>query len=393
VNAEQLVSIATDGSETVAAKRAVPPLQTIYFYLTEGCNLRCRHCWIEPPHQSETRQYPALDPELFRHILEQAKPLGLTSVKLTGGEPLMHPHIGDLLEILRDEKIRFNMETNGVLCTPVLARDLVRSGMFHVSVSLDGVDADTHEWVRGVKGCFDAALQGIRNLVAAGIRPQVIMSLMRRNVGQIEQLVSLAESLGASSIKFNLVQPTARGVKMHEAGETLSIREIVRLGERVENELSAGTRLTLFYSHPVAFRPMGKMFGREASGCGICGIFGILGILGNGAYALCGIGEHVPELVFGHASNDSLADVWQTNPVLLEIREGLPRILGGICGECLMKRVCLGSCIAQNYYRSRNLWAPFWFCEEAYKEGLFPESRKQSRPNRDLQESLIGCAS
>ncbi len=194
------------------------------------------------------------------------------------------------------------METNGVLCTPALARDLVRSGMFHVSVSLDGADADTHEWVRGVKGCFDAALQGIRNLVAAGIRPQVIMSLMRRNVGQIEALVRLAESLGASSVKFNIVQPTARGVKMHEAGETLSIREIVRLGEWVENELSAGNK-----TYPVLLPPGGVSPPREDVWQGGVRLRHLRrpqdpGRPGNGSYALCGIGETVPELIFGHAA-------------------------------------------------------------------------------------------
>ena len=388
VNNEQHCRIAADGSETGTAEKTAPPLQTIYFYLTEGCNLRCRHCWIEPPHQSAKRQYPSLDPDLFRSILKQARPLGLASVKLTGGEPLMHPRIGELLGILRDEKIRFIVETNGVLCTPALARDLVRSGMFHVSVSLDGADADTHEWVRGVKGCFEAAIGGIRNFVAAGIRPQVIMTIMRRNVEQIEQLVRLAESLGASSIKFNIVQPTARGVKMHQAGETLSIREIAKLGERVENELSAGTKLPLHYSHPVAFRPLGKMYGREGSGCGICNVHRILGVLGDGSYALCGIGETVPELVFGDAAHDTLADVWSGNAVLREIREGLPHRLGGICGNCLMKGLCLGSCIAQNYYRDRDLWAPNWYCEEAHREGLFPESRRHARSAQDDRGGL-----
>jgi SynChlorMet cassette radical SAM/SPASM protein ScmF len=388
MNNQEQCRLVVDGSETGTVKRAAPPLQTIYFYLTEGCNLRCRHCWLEPPHQSEKKQFPSLDPDLFGSILKQARPLGLASVKLTGGEPLMHPRIGEILAILRDENIRFNVETNGVLCTAALARDLVRSGMFHVSVSLDGADADTHEWVRGVNGCFNAALQGIRNLVAAGIRPQVIMSLMRRNVEQIELLVRLAESLGASSIKFNLVQPTARGVKMHQAGETLSIREIVRLGEWVENELSVRTRLTLFYSHPLAFRPLGKMYGREGSGCGICNVHRILGVLGNGNYALCGIGETVPELVFGHAAHDTLADVWNGNSILREIREGLPRRLGGICGNCVMKGLCLGSCIAQNYYKDRDLWAAHWYCEEAHREGLFPETRRHEQPARDDGGSL-----
>jgi SynChlorMet cassette radical SAM/SPASM protein ScmF len=357
VSSRETLSVLRGDATRETAVRAVPALNTLYFYLTEGCNLRCRHCWIEPPHQSEKWQYPALDPALFRHILQQARPLGLTSVKLTGGEPLMHPQIGEILEILRQEKLRFNMETNGVLCTPELARELVRSGLGYISVSLDGADVDTHEWVRGVKGCFDAAVDGIKNRVASGIRPQVIMTIMRRNVEQIEQLVRIAESLGCSSVKFNIVQPTARGVKMHEAGETLPIREIVRLGDWIENEMSARTKLGLHYSHPVAFRPLGRMCGREGSGCGVCGIFGILGVLAGGSYALCGIGEHVPELVFGHASRDSLADVWKGNPVLREIREGMPRRLGGICGECLMKGICRGSCIAQNYYKDRDLWA------------------------------------
>jgi radical SAM protein with 4Fe4S-binding SPASM domain len=125
------------------------------------------------------------------------------------------------------------------------------------------------------------------------------------------------------------------------------------------------------------------MYGREGSGCSICGIYGILGVLANGSYALCGIGETVPELVFGHASKDALSDVWSGNPVLREIREGLPRRLGGICGNCLMKGVCLGSCIAQNYYRDRDLWAPNWYCVEAHRGGLFPESRHRVRPAHD----------
>ncbi len=387
VSSDRMSTVLRSEGGADSAGKALPPLKTLYFYLTEGCNLRCRHCWIEPQYETEKKRHPALDPALFRHILEQAKPLGLSSVKLTGGEPLMHPHIREIVAVLREKKLRFNVETNGVLCTQALARDLVASGMYHVSVSLDGADAETHEWVRGVKGCFEAALQGVRNLVAAGIRPQVIMSLMRKNVDQIEAVVRLAESLGASSVKFNIVQPTARGVKMHEAGENLSIREIVGLGKWVESGLSSATRLPLHYSHPAAFRPLGKMYGGEGTGCGTCGIYGILGVLAGGSYALCGIGETVPELVFGHAERDPLVDVWRANPVLREIREGLSSRLGGICGECLMKGVCLGSCIAQNYYRTRSLWASHWFCEEARREGLFPEARLQGTRRLACPES------
>ena len=351
------------------------PLNQIYFYLTEGCNLRCRHCWIAPKYQSGENSYPALDLDLFKSTIEQAKPLGLTGVKLTGGEPLLHPQIHEILELIRVENLNLNVETNGVLCTPDLASKMAVCRNPFVSVSLDGADSETHEWVRGVNGCFKAALKGIRNLVQVGFKPQVIMTIMRHNKGQMASVVQLAESLGAGSVKFNAVEPTARGEKMHESGGTLSIEELISLGPWIEDKLAVSTSLRLYYSHPMAFSPLGKMFAENGDGCGVCGILTILGVLANGSYALCGIGETLPELVFGCIANDSLKNVWNNTPLLKELREGMAWRFEGICGNCLMKGICLGGCVAQNYYRSRSFWAPHWYCEEAHRRGLFPETR------------------
>ena len=356
-------------------KQITWPLNQIYFYLTEGCNLKCRHCWIQPKYQGGGRSFPALDIELFRSIIEQAKPLGLSSVKLTGGEPLIHPKISQLLEHIRTKELRLTLETNGVCVTPKLAQEIKSCKNSFVSVSIDGIKPETHEWVRGVPGCLDQSVKGIRNLVDAGFRPQIIMTIMRRNREEMEPLVEWAESLGAGSVKFNVVQPTARGKQMHDTEETLSIEELIELGKWVETELSKKSGIRLIYSHPLAFRPMSRMFGDNGDGCSVCGIFSILGVLASGSYALCGIGETVKELVFGHAGEDRLEDIWNNTPILQEIRGGLPNRLEGVCGDCIMKGICLGSCIAQNYYSNKNLWAPFWYCENAKKEGLFPETR------------------
>jgi SynChlorMet cassette radical SAM/SPASM protein ScmF len=349
------------------------PLRRIYFYLTEGCNLACRHCWLAPKLDPDGTRYPVLSPDAFDDILRQAKPLGLRSVKLTGGEPLLHPEILRLLAAVRREGLGLTLETNGVLCTPELAAEIAASGKPLVSVSLDGADAAAHEWVRGVPGSFDRALAGMRNLAAAGIRPQVIFSIMRHNAGQIEAVVRLAEETGAGSVKFNVVQPAERGKALHESEQTLGVAELIALGRRVENDLARRTHLRLIFHSPPAFRSLRAL--SAGDGCAVCGIKGILGVLPGGEYALCGIGENVPELVFGHPKADRLADVWGDHPVLNDIRNGLPDRLEGVCGRCLMKRRCLGSCPAQNFYRSRNLFAANWFCEAAEEHGLFPASR------------------
>jgi len=317
-----------------------------------------------------------LDLGLIRSTIDQAKDLGLESVKLTGGEPLLHPRIEEVIKIVRDSGCHLVIETNGILCSTSIA-ELIGSfaPKVCVSVSLDGSNALTHDWVRGVSGSYRRAIIGIENLVNAGLKPQIIMSLLRRNKDQIQSVVKLAEELGAGSVKFNPIQPTARGVTLYEGNEALSINELVSLGAWVENILVQKTNLRLIYTHPMAFRSLSRMFAGEKAGCSLCGVLSILGVLADGSYSLCGIGESVPELVFGHAADLPLADLWHDNHILRELREGLPERLTGVCRDCLMKAMCRGSCIAQNYYSNGNLWSPYWYCDQAYGAGLFPTER------------------
>jgi SynChlorMet cassette radical SAM/SPASM protein ScmF len=197
--------------------------------------------------------------ELFETAVREAKPLGLSGVKLTGGEPLLHPEIVTLLEIVRREELGLTIETNGVLCTPALAAEIAKSPQRFVSVSLDGADAATHEWVRGVPGSFDQARQAVRTLAAAGTPPQIIMSVMGCSAGQVEAVVRLAEALGASSVKFNVVQPTGRGERFREGTDGLGIAELIELGRWVEMALAPTTELKLFYDYPMAFRPLSRI--------------------------------------------------------------------------------------------------------------------------------------
>ena len=136
--------------------------------------------------------------------------------------------------------------------------------------------------------------------------------------------------------------------------------------------------MKLFFHSPHAFKALQRIASWD--GCGACGIFGILGVIASVHYALCGIGEQVPDLIFGAVGKDRLEEVWRENPILKALREGLPERLEGVCGRCLMKGRCLGLCVAQNYYSKGSLWAPYWFCEQAEAAGLFPGSRLGTRP-------------
>jgi SynChlorMet cassette radical SAM/SPASM protein ScmF len=341
--------------------------------MTGGCNLACQHCWIAPTYQANGGTGGHLDYDLFAIALEEGLPLGLSHVKLTGGEPLLHPDFIRFIDLIKEKDLGLTIETNGTLMTESLAHYLKeKSTLGHISVSLDGATATTHDPFRGVKGSFDKAVQGIRYLVDAGLRPQVIMSIHARNVNEIEALVQLAEKLRAGSVKFNLIQPTGRGEMMIERGQALDIQRLIELGKWVEMDLQKRSSIPLFYSSPMAFWGISRLLNDPG---GVCNIEHILGVLSTGHLAMCGIGVEVPELTYGQLGTNQVSDVWYTNPMLLLLRKEIPTKLEGICADCMFKNQCLGSCVADNYHQSHRLTAPYWFCERAMDHGLFPDSR------------------
>jgi SynChlorMet cassette radical SAM/SPASM protein ScmF len=371
--------------ERIQLPEGVPPLNTYYVYLTGGCNLACRHCWIAPTFQPNGGTGGHLDYNLFALAIDEGLPLGLNSVKLTGGEPLLHPDFVRMVDLLREKELGLTIETNGTLMTESLARYLKdKSTLGLISVSLDGANSETHDSFRGVKGSFERACQGIRNLVDLNCRPQLIMSVHSGNVEEIESLVRLAESLGAVSVKFNIVQSVGRGHRMSERGEILEIEKLIEMGIWVERALQPQVKIPLLYSWPLAFRTLRRLT-IEGSG-GFCSVFNLLGILPTGHLAMCGIGTQVPELCYGQLKVDHVADVWSSSPILVEMRHKLPYQLEGVCSKCLFQKMCLGYCVAENYFSEMKLTAPFWFCHQADMKGLFPPSRLRDDGDKQKQE-------
>lgn len=197
--------------------KGVPPLTSLYMYIAGSCNLACRHCWIEPDYQATDQNGKFIKLAHLKKAIRQAKALGLGSVKLTGGEPTLHPQFRAIVDYIESQKVSMLMESNGILIDDEMARFLKAKKHFgFVSVSLDGAKAETHDWLRGVKGSYKKAVAGIKSLVKAGFQPQMICTLHKGNVAELEDVVKLARRLGCGSVKFNHVQHMGRGDRFAE---------------------------------------------------------------------------------------------------------------------------------------------------------------------------------
>ena len=353
----------------------VPPLTSLYMYISGSCNLACRHCWITPTYQAGGNGGKYVKVEYVRKAIHEGKPLGLRRIKLTGGEPLLHPQFREIVSVINAEGLSIQIETNGTLIDQQMAKFLKQIEHFSsISVSVDGADAETHEDLRVVPGSFESAVNGIKNLTEQGFRPQLICTLHKGNVSQMAEIIEMAESLRCGSIKFNHIQEIGRGEDFAKE-QGLKVSEIINLYHRIENGFMTKKKIRIHFDIPFAFYSIRKLLNDNLSRCTA---MNILGILAGGELSLCGIGVTVPELIYGHIERDSLREIWCHSLGLVQLREQIPFQLEGICGQCLHRDICLGACIANNFHVSGKLNAPYQFCDRAEALGLFPSSRKRN---------------
>jgi len=348
-----------------------PPLGSLYLYLSERCNLRCRHCWVSPA-PLEDRGEKMVDFAVLTETIVRAKELGLGAVKLTGGEPFIRGDIVSLLRFLRREDMIIDIETNGTMIDAEVARIIGECGVRQVSISLDAAGAEQHDRLRGVPGCHGRAVEALRLLGAEGIARQVIMSLYGENTAEIEPLATLCDDLEVTSLKINPIMPTGRGKKVFQRGENVAIEELIRIDRWIDTELNDRYKTDISLCMPIGLKSLETITGTTLYECHI---LNILGILADGTVSLCGIGQTETELNMGNIATDDIREIWRRHPLLRQIREDMPSRLDGICGRCIFKFRCLGSCRACAYAATGDLLSPFFMCEEADRKNLFPSSR------------------
>jgi sulfatase maturation enzyme AslB (radical SAM superfamily) len=165
-----LVGAATFGitkPQTVGA-----PFLVVWNY-TNACNLRCKHCY----QNSEKTAVGNLSTAQRKQVVDQLAQENVVAVAFSGGEPLMSSDFFEVAGYASKNGLYVSMASNGTLITPSVAHKLKDCGVGYVDVSLDGAKAETHETFRGVSGCFDKTLAGIRNLVNEGITACVAVML------------------------------------------------------------------------------------------------------------------------------------------------------------------------------------------------------------------------
>jgi radical SAM protein with 4Fe4S-binding SPASM domain len=168
------------------AEAPIPSLRYLELQLLHQCNLRCRHCYLEPPRPERLALTDALT------ITSEFTDKGGLRLLLSGGEPLLYPDLIEFLTATADRGIRRILLTNGTLVTDHI---LAKLKVDEIQISLDGWRKG-HEQLRG-PGTFDQTVRGIRLVQEAGVPLSIATMIHKGNLSEFEELARFMEEIGA----------------------------------------------------------------------------------------------------------------------------------------------------------------------------------------------------
>lgn len=156
--------------------------------VTHKCNLACFYCHREGQPSSEKE----MKPHEIEKIVSIGAELGISKIKLTGGEPLLRKDITEIVSRVATHAEEVSLVTNGVLLKRY-ARELKKAGLTRINISLDSIDATNYNLIIG-KDYLSEVISGIREANEVGLHPLKLNMVIMRNLNEneIERMIKFA---------------------------------------------------------------------------------------------------------------------------------------------------------------------------------------------------------
>jgi len=176
-------------------KSARYPLSGL-FELSERCNLRCVHCYINQPTGSLPVKQSELTTSQICQIIDAISSAGCLFLILTGGEVFVRPDFPEIYMHTLRAGILPTIFTNGTMITPELADLFASAPPQGVDITLYGATRETYEAVTRQPGSFDRCIRGINLLLERGVHVTLKAMLLNLNKHELNEMQALADQLG-----------------------------------------------------------------------------------------------------------------------------------------------------------------------------------------------------
>jgi len=339
----------------------------VVWNITRQCNLKCVHCYA---HAKNVPQDNELSTDEGKRLIDDLAQFGVPVILFSGGEPLVRNDLHELASYAVKKGMRAVISTNGTLISKNIARTLKDVGLSYVGISLDGMEK-INDRFRGVKGAFKAALEGIKNCQAAGIKVGLRFTINKFNVNEIPQIFNLLETMAIPRVCFYHLVYAGRGSKLVEEdlshGETRRVVDLIidstkTLHDKglIKEVLTVDNHadgpyiyLKLLKENPERAQEVLELLKmNEGNSSGI----GIGCISWDGEVHADQFWRHYS---FGNVKDRPFSEIWtDTSDSLMKKLKEKKKHAKGRCATCRWLDICAGNFRVRSEALTGDIWAP-----------------------------------
>lgn len=305
--------------------------------LTYRCPLKC--VWCNNPLDFEDYTKKELNTEEWKSVLRQGRELGALQLGFSGGEPMLRDDLEELVAEAEQLGYYTNLITSGVGLSLERLQALKKAGLKQIQLSLQSASRNLTDELVGARA-HDLKIEVARMIKAEGFPMVLNVPVFRQNIGQVKEILDLAEEIGVDYLEFANIQYYNWALLNRE--ELLPTREQIAHAEKVVNAARErlGKKMTIYFVIPDYYesRPKACM-----NGWGTIH----LTIAPDGAALPCQEVRVIKGLEFPTVREHSLDWLWNDSPLFKKFRGD--EWMKEPCRTCDEKEKDFGGCRCQAF--------------------------------------------
>lgn len=228
---------------------------------TNRCNLECRFCWQRGTNPDLSKE---LSSDKLIKTIEEAANLGVEEVRIPGsGEPLIRKEVVvEMIKIIKENNMHGLLITNGTFLDEDLMKRLVEWDWDNLTVSIDGPDADTHDYLRQKEGTFRQVEKNLKKLnriksETASEKPKLRFNcvLTDKNYDKLPEMLEFAKNYGCQDFQLQPMTPFSHiGEQCMFNGDEEELDKYLRKASEIAEKYNIYNNLDDFVSNDVVKR-------------------------------------------------------------------------------------------------------------------------------------------
>ncbi len=307
--------------------------------VTYRCGLNCIHCSSDarPSNMLEMSRGNCL------RIVDEAARMGAQDVALSGGEPLLWPHVDEVADTAIKLGLKVTIYTSGnIIDFKKRASRLHGRGVSLFIFSVFGSTSASHERTTRKSGSFLRTRAAIRDAISVGLATELHFVPMAGNYRELDGVAQLARQLGAARISVLRLVPQGRAALVRDRSlnriQNLELRRQIQELRKAGHDIRTGSpyNFLMLNASPACCAAIDRII-----------IGPDLQLYPCDAFKRIGASELVKTDAWSCLADASLPECWEKSPYLEAVRTYLTTDFKNPCESCGLLKKCLSGCLAQ----------------------------------------------